>query len=72
MTNDRSEIFGEWLLAQRNREGWIGVLAEAARADPKFPKRGDPEAVSAPLRKMQAEGELFNVVDDAEVDWRGY
>jgi hypothetical protein len=40
MTNDKGETFGEWLLTQRDREGWIGDLVKAARADPKLPKRG--------------------------------
>jgi hypothetical protein len=72
MTNDKGETFGEWLLAQRDREGWVGDLVRAARADPKFPKRGDPEAVRARLCEMQAKGEMFEAVDDAELDWRSY
>lgn len=58
MTNDKGETFGEWLLVQRDREGWVGDLVKAARADPKFPKRGQPEAVRARLREVQCEGDM--------------
>jgi hypothetical protein len=72
MTNDKGETFGEWLLTQRDREGWIGDLVKAARGDPKFPKRGDPEDVRDRLREVQCEGDMFEAVDDAELDWRSY
>jgi hypothetical protein len=61
--------FGRWLLAQAPREGWVGDLIAAAKRDPAFPKDGDPEAVRKRLREMQAEGDMFQAVDDAELDW---
>lgn len=61
--------FGRWLLRQVDREGLIGKLAKAGRADPGFPKDGDPEAVRARLRLAMAEGDMFEAVDDAELDW---
>ncbi len=64
--------FGRWLLRQVDREGLIGELAKAARADPGFPKDGDPEAVRARLRLAMAEGDMFEAVDDAEMDWLSF
>jgi hypothetical protein len=63
------EPFGRWLLAQRDRGDWVDPLAEAARRDPGFPKDGDPEAVRKRLRDMQADGDVFQAIDDAELDW---
>jgi len=36
---DGHESFGVWLLRQKDRSGWVGDLAQAAKADPKFLKR---------------------------------
>lgn len=65
----KREAFGRWLLAQRDRGDWVDDLANAARADRTFPKDGDPEAVRAHLRKQQADGDVFQAVEDAEIDW---
>ncbi|MDO7843581.1 YozE family protein [Sphingomonas immobilis] len=65
-----SVAFGRWLLQQRERGDWVDDLAQAARADRGFPKDGDPEAVRQHLRKQQADGDIFQAVDDAETDWR--
>ena len=35
LSDDDGEPFGTWLLAQVAREGWIGDLAKAAKADRK-------------------------------------
>jgi hypothetical protein len=67
----RPLTFGRWLLAQVRREGWVGDLIAAAKRDPAFPKDGDPEAVRTRLREVQAEGDMFQAVDDAELDWEG-
>jgi hypothetical protein len=64
------ESFGTWLLTQVGREGWIGDLAAAAKADRGFPRDGDPDAVRARLNAMQAESDMFEAVDSAESDWR--
>jgi hypothetical protein len=71
-TNDKGETFGAWLLSQKDREGWVGDLAKAARSDPKFPRNGIPEDVRARLRDTMAEGDMFEAVDDAEADWMSY
>jgi hypothetical protein len=61
--------FGRLLIAQKERGDWIDGLAAAARADRSFPKDGDPEAIRAHLRGQQADGDVFQVVDDAESAW---
>lgn len=68
----KREPFGRWLLAQRDRGDWVDDLATAARADRSFPKDGDPEAVRAHLRAQQADGDTFQAVDDAEMDWLSF
>ncbi len=70
--NHHGETFGRWLLTQKDRDGWVGDLAKAAKLDPKFPRDGDPEGVRARLREMMAEGDMFEAVDDAESDRLSY
>jgi len=64
--------FGAWLLQQRDRGDWVDGLANAARADRAFPKQGDPEAVRKHLRAAGADGDAFQAIDDAELDWLSY
>lgn len=64
--------FGRWLLMQTERGGLVGELAKCAVADRGFPKDGDPEAVRQRLRVGQAEGDMFEAVDEAELDWLSY
>ena len=66
------ESFGRWLLAQVDRGDAIDDLAKSARADPAFPKDGDPEAVRTRLRALMVDGDVFAVLDDAEMDWMSY
>jgi len=68
---EATEPFGSWLLAQAGCEGWIGDLANAAKADREFPRDGDPDAVRARLNEKQAESDMFEAVDSAESVWRG-
>lgn len=63
------QSFGEWLLAQKDRKGWIGDLAKAAKTDRDFPKRGSPDEVRKRLQQMGADGDVFEALDDAELDW---
>ncbi len=65
------ETFGTWLLAQQTRKGWVGDLAKAAKADRAFPKRGSPDDVRKRLQEMGAEGDVYEALDDAELDWSG-
>ena len=69
---EQRPTFSAWLLKQKDRGDWVDGLAEAARADRSFPKGGDPEAVRAHLRKQQADGDVFQAIDDAEMDWLSY
>ncbi|PTQ12979.1 hypothetical protein CLG96_02210 [Sphingomonas oleivorans] len=64
--------FGAWLLMQKDREGLVGALVAAAKADRQFPKNGGPEDVRKRLRDTIADGEMFEAVDDAELDWVSY
>jgi len=64
--------FGAWLVTQKDRDGLVGELVAAAKLDRRFPRVGDPEAVRKHLRAMQAEGDMFAAVDDAETDWLSY
>jgi hypothetical protein len=66
---DDREPFGRWLIAQRDRGDWIDALADAARKDSRFPKNGSPDDVRKHLNAMQAEGDMFEAIDDAETDW---
>jgi hypothetical protein len=70
-TGGKAEPFGTWLLAQTGRSGWVGDLAKAAKADRQFPRQGDPDAIRAHLNKSQADGDMFEAVDDAEGLWLG-
>jgi len=70
--NDQDEpvaAFGQWLLTQRDRTDLVGQLATGAAVDRRFPRSGDPEAIRKHLSAMQAEGDMFAAVDDAESDW---
>jgi hypothetical protein len=66
---DEREPFGRWLIAQKDRGDWIDALADAARKDSRFPKNGSPDDVRKHLNGMQAEGDMFEAIDDAELDW---
>ena len=61
--------FGQWLMAQKDRSDLVGQLAAGAVVDRRFPRNGDPETVRKHLSAMQAEGDMFVAVDDAESDW---
>jgi uncharacterized protein YozE (UPF0346 family) len=61
--------FGQWLMTQKDRTDLVGQLATGTVADRRFPRNGDPEAVRKHLSAMQAEGDMFAAVDDAESDW---
>lgn len=68
----KAETFGRWLLRQRDRGDWIDGLAESARTDRRFPKDGDPDVVRQYMSMMQADGDVFAAIDDAELDWMAY
>jgi len=64
-----TQPFGRWILAQFQEEGPIGDLARAAKADSRFPKDGDFEAISRRLNELQAEGEMHVALEDGEAQW---
>lgn len=68
----KAETFGRWLLRQRDRGDWIDALAESARTDRRFPRDGDPDVVRQYMSTMQADGDVFAAIDDAEMDWISY
>jgi hypothetical protein len=64
--------FGRWLLMQVERGGLVGDLAKGALVDRGFPRDGDPEAVRKRLSMLQADGDMFEALDEAELDWASY
>lgn len=70
--DDVAVPFGTWLLSQKPASESMFLLVECAKRDPQFPKNGDPEAVRTRLRSCMAEGDLFDAVDEAELDWVSY
>ncbi|RYE64570.1 MAG: hypothetical protein EOO83_00925 [Oxalobacteraceae bacterium] len=70
LSNGQDRVpFGEWLLEQTGRKGWIGDLAKAAKADRAFPRRGSADDVRRLLQKFGADGDTFEVLEDAELEW---
>ena len=67
--NQHGETFGAWVAAQVDREGLVGELVAGAKADRRFPRNGSPDDVRRHLSAMQADGDLFEAVDEAETDW---
>ncbi|WP_267389271.1 hypothetical protein [Sphingomonas sp. GC_Shp_3] len=49
-------LFGRWMLTQRDRNNWVDGIADAACADPTFPKNGELKAIRAHLHSQQADG----------------
>ena len=64
--------FGQWLRQQKGRDGLIGQLATGALADRTFPRDGSPGDLRARLRASMADGDMYEAVDDAEMDWLSY
>lgn len=65
----RARPFGTWLLEQAERSDWIGGLAKVARTDRGFPRGGDIEAVRKRFQETGADGDAFEALDDAEMDF---
>lgn len=61
--------FGAWLVAQAGRKGWIADLAKWAKSDPRAASAIDPDDVRKRLTEIYAEGDAFEALDDAELDW---
>lgn len=68
-TNELGEAFGAWLLKQTKRDDWIGTLAKAAKADPRFRGTMEPDDLRKRLQEAGAEGDSFEALDAAEAEW---
>lgn len=65
-----TQPFGRFLLAQKDAPGPLGELAQSAARDPKFPRDGTPEQVSAQLHRHEAPTEFHEALEEAETTWR--
>jgi hypothetical protein len=63
------KAFGGWLLTQKGHSEWRDVLVSCAKTDPAFPRSGDPDDVRQHLSARGADGDMFEALDDAEMDW---
>lgn len=61
--------FGRWVLEQTARGGFVGQIATIAKSDRGFPKDGNADAVRKRLGDTGADPEMFDAVDDAELDY---
>jgi hypothetical protein len=61
--------FGRWLIEQGGRTGAIGILANHAKADRGFPRDGDAKAAWKRLNAMQVESDLYDAMEEAELDY---
>ena len=65
-----AQPFGAWFMGQgKHKREWIAALAQAAKADQFFPTRGSPDDVRKHLTYRGADGDAFEAVDDAEMEW---
>ncbi|WP_288413898.1 hypothetical protein [uncultured Novosphingobium sp.] len=67
-TGDELPPFGRWLLVQP-ATGLRAALITEAKADRQFPLDGTADDVRARLSACGAEGDMFEALDDAELDW---
>ncbi|MFC3442588.1 hypothetical protein ACFOKF_15540 [Sphingobium rhizovicinum] len=61
--------FGQWLIEQDKRAGAIGDLAKHAKADRGFPRSGTVKDVWKRLNGMQVESEIYDAMEEAELDY---
>lgn len=64
-----AEAFGTWLVAQAGRHDWVGMLADQARRDARFPRDGSPEDARKHLSLREADADAFEQLEDAEGEW---
>ena len=62
--------FGQWLAEIAEVNGDLQGLIMFSRADPLFPRDGEPDAVRSRLQSVWADQDLLPVVDEAERLWR--
>lgn len=68
-TTGKKPPFGQWLIEQEKRNGAIGELAKHAKADRGFPRSGTVKDVWKRLNSMQVEGDLYEAMEEAELDY---
>lgn len=61
--------FGAWLVGQAKRNDWVGLLADQASKDPRFPRAADPDGARRYLGDRGADPDQFEMLDDAEAEW---
>ena len=66
---EKKPPFGQWLIQQDQRSGAIGDLAKHAKADRGFPRNGDVRDAWKRLNSIQAEGDLYDAMEEAELDY---
>lgn len=64
-----AQQFGAWLVGQAKRTDWVGLLADQAARDPRFPRSADPEEARKYIGGRGAEADQFEMLDDAEAEW---
>jgi hypothetical protein len=62
--------FGAWILQQHRVDELVGVLADEARADPNFPRNGDPDSVHDYVASVHGDGYLVQGVHEANKEWQ--
>lgn len=62
--------FGQWLAEIAEVNGDLQGLIMFSRADPLFPRDGEPDVVRSRLRSVWADQDLLPTVDEAERLWR--
>jgi len=70
MTGHAGLMFGEWLLAQAEREDWIGDLARMAAGDAAFGPGCNADDLRLHMSVPETDPELFVTLDDAEREWQ--
>jgi len=61
--------FGQWLIEQDHRTCAIGELAKYAKADRAWPRRGDAKACWKRLNEVQVESDLYDAMEEADLDY---
>lgn len=64
-----AEPFGAWLVKQKGRGGLLDQLATAAAGDRGLTKATTPQDLRRRLVEQQADGDMHDALDDAEIDW---
>lgn len=61
--------FGSWLVAQHQRDDWVGLFAFYVRRDVAFPREADPEGVRLYLTATDAGADAFDMLNTAALEW---